>query len=40
MNKDIQGIAGFLKSRHDEKMKKMQEEEKRFRELEKDPMNP
>jgi hypothetical protein len=39
-NKDIKGIAGFLKQKHDERAKKIFEERKKFQELSKDPMNP
>lgn len=36
----MKGIASFLKQKHDERAKKIFEEQKKFRELSKDPMNP
>ena len=40
INKDIKGIAQVLKGMHDKKVKKILEDQKRFEELAKDPMNP
>lgn len=40
MDKDIKGIALYLKQKDDERNKKMYEERKKFEELSKDPMNP
>ena len=40
LKKDIKGIAIFLKERRETKMKKIYEEDKKFKELSKDPMNP
>lgn len=37
---DIKGIASYMKQKHDARTKKLMEEEKKFRELSKDPMNP
>ena len=40
LNKDIKGIAQFIKNMDDKRKKKIFEEEAKFRELAKDPMNP
>ena len=40
MDKDVKGIAKFLKEKHEERAKKIYEEQKKFMELSKDPMNP
>lgn len=37
---NIKGVAEFLRKERNEKMKKIFEENKKFKELSKDPMNP
>ena len=40
LNADIKGLAEYLRQKHIEKAKKIFEEQKRFIELSRDPMNP
>lgn len=40
MNGDIKGLAEYLKKKNSEHIKKIQDEQKKFIELSKDPMNP
>lgn len=40
MNGDIKGLAEYLKKKNSEHVKKIQDEQKKFIELSKDPMNP
>lgn len=40
IDRDIKGIAAFLHRKHEERAKKIYEENKKFQELAKDPMNP
>lgn len=39
-NKDVKGLAKIIKGKREAKLKKIHDEEKKFEELSKDPMNP